>query len=171
MLFGEISAFGKLPVTFYETLEEIPEFTDYSMKGRTYRYMEHKAQYPFGFGLNYGKTVLKEAFYKDGKVKATVENQGEFDTDEVVQIYIKSEDSVYAVPNPQLCAFKRISVKAKEIVTTELTLDSRAFTVVDDRGERLVPGGNYTLYVGFGQADARTEELTGTKSVRISVNI
>lgn len=170
VLFGEISSFGKLPVTFYETLEEIPEFTDYSMKGRTYRYMEHKAQYPFGFGLHYGNTVLREAVYENGMVKVAVENQGEYDTDEVVQVYIRSEDSVYAVPNPQLCAFKRIFVKAKETVMAELALDSRAFTVVDHRGERFVPGGSYSLYVGFGQPDARTEELTGVKPVVIAVN-
>ncbi|MCR2046164.1 glycoside hydrolase family 3 C-terminal domain-containing protein [Acetatifactor muris] len=170
MLFGEMSAFGKLPVTFYETLEELPEFTDYSMKGRTYRYMERKAQYPFGFGLNYGKTVLKDAAFRNGIVTVTVKNEGICDTDEIVQVYIKAEDSTFAVPNPQLCAFKRITVKAEETVTAELPIDARAFTVVDENGERFRPGGAYKLYVGFGQPDARTEELTGMKPMVISVN-
>lgn len=169
MLFGEVSAFGKLPVTFYNTLEELPEFTDYSMKGRTYRYMENEAQYPFGYGLNYGNTVLKEAVYQNGTIIATVENQGTVDTDEVVQVYIKSETSNDAPRNPKLCAFKRIFVKAGETVTTELAIVSRAFTVVDEHGERYIPEGQFQLYVGFGQPDARTEALTGKKSIVITV--
>ena len=150
-------------------MEELPEFTDYSMKGRTYRYMENEAQYPFGYGLNYGETVLKEAVYQEGMVTAVVENQGTVDTDEVVQVYIKSETSTDASRNPQLCAFKRIFVKAGETVKTELPIVSRAFTVVNQQGERYTPGGQYQLYVGFGQPDARTEMLTGKKSIVITI--
>lgn len=168
MLFGEVSAFGKLPVTFYHTLEELPEFTDYSMKGRTYRYMENEAQYPFGYGLNYGDTVLKGAVYQSGTITATVKNQGTMDTDEVVQVYIKSEMSSDAPRNPQLCAFKRIFVKAGETVTAELPISSRAFTVVNARGERYIPEGAFQLYVGFGQPDARTETLTRKKAIAIT---
>lgn len=168
MLFGEVSAFGKLPVTFYNTLEELPEFTDYSMKGRTYRYMENEAQYPFGYGLNYGNTVLKEAVYQNSTITAIVENQGTVDTDEVVQVYIKSETSSDASRNPELCAFKRIFVKAGETVTTELPIVSHAFTVVDEHGKRYIPEGKFQLYVGFGQPDARTEALTGKKSIVIA---
>ncbi len=170
-LFGEVSAFGKLPVTFYETLEELPEFTDYSMKGRTYRYMEKKAQYPFGFGLNYGKTAVKEAVLKDGQIEATVENKGEFDTGEVVQVYIRCEDSQFAPPNPQLCGFKRVFVKAKESASVEIAISPRAYTVVDEEGNRFTPGGSYTLYVGLGQPDGRTEELIGSKPVALQKNM
>jgi Beta-glucosidase-related glycosidases len=170
ILFGEVSAFGKLPVTFYNTLEELPAFTDYTMKGRTYRYMENEAQYPFGYGLNYGKTVLKEAAYQDSTITAIVENQGTVDTDEVVQVYIKSETSSDASRNPHLCAFKRIFVKAGETITTELPISSHAFTVVNECGERYIPEGQFQLYVGFGQPDARTEALTGKKSIAILVD-
>lgn len=165
MLFGDVSAFGKLPVTFYETLEELPEFTDYSMKGRTYRYMKGKAQYPFGYGLNYGKTVIKEAHLTDNQVAVTVENEGQVDTEEVVQVYIKCEACDLVPPNPQLCAFQRIFVRARESVQVEITIPPRAFTVVDEAGNRFIPGGLYKLYVGFGQPDKRTEELTGMKPV------
>ncbi len=170
-LFGEVSAFGKLPVTFYEALEELPEFTDYSMKGRTYRYMEKKAQYPFGFGLNYGKTAVKEAVLKDGQIEATVENKGEFDTEEVVQVYIRCEDSQFAPPNPQLCGFKRVFVQAKESARVEITILPRAYTVVDEEGNRFTPGGSYTLYVGLGQPDGRTEELIGSKPMALQKNM
>lgn len=169
MLFGEESAFGKLPVTFYETLEELPDFTDYSMKGRTYRYMEGKAQYPFGYGLNYGNTVLKDVSLHGAKVTAVVENTGERDTEEVVQVYIKALACEAAPPNPQLCAFRRIFVKAGETVRTELTIRPEAFTLVNEEGERFTSEGAYRIYVGFGQPDARTEELTGKKPAVIDL--
>ncbi len=171
MLFGEASAFGKLPVTFYETLEELPEFTDYSMKGRTYRYMEGKAQYPFGYGLNYGNVVVKDAAADEKKVTVTVENKGAYDTDEVIQVYIRSESSEFETPNPHLCAFQRIFVKAGEETRAELTLRPQSFTVVDDKGNRFTPGGTYKIYVGFGQPDQRTEELTGKRPFEISLAI
>lgn len=169
MLFGEESVFGKLPVTFYETLEELPEFTDYSMKGRTYRYMEGKAQYPFGYGLNYGNVVMKEAFLDGNQVMAVVENEGETDTEEVIQIYIKAVSCEAAPPNPQLCAFKRIFVKAGETVGTALTIRPEAFTLVGEDGQRFTAEGAYRIYAGFGQPDERTEELTGKKPVVIEL--
>lgn len=169
-LFGEVSAFGKLPVTFYETMEELPEFTDYSMKGRTYRYMEGKAQYPFGYGLNYGKTSVKDASFDGNKVTAVVANEGQYDTDEIVQVYIKSESSEYAVSNPQLCSYKRVSVKSGSQISVELDIAPRAFTVVDEQGNRFTPGGVYKLYVGCGQPDEKTAELTGVRPVALEIH-
>ena len=113
LLFGEVSPSGKLPVTFYETLEALPEFEDYSMKGRTYRYMEHEAQYPFGFGLTYGDVRVTDAQIKSGSafrgmvLEVTAENAVTTATDEVLQVYVKCTDSANAVPNPALAAFKR----------------------------------------------------------------
>lgn len=168
-LFGEVSAFGKLPVTFYETLEELPEFTDYSMKGRTYRYMERMAQYPFGYGLNYGQTSVKEASFDGEKVTAVVTNEGQYDTDEIVQVYIKCESSEYAIPNPQLCAYQRVFVKAQDQVSVELDIAPRAYTVVDEQGKRFTPGGAYKLYVGCGQPDEKTAKLLGVKPVVLEI--
>ena len=71
VLFGDVSPSGKLPVTFYNTLEELPDFTDYAMKGRTYRYMENKAQFPFGYGLTYGKVVVTDAVVRENSVADT----------------------------------------------------------------------------------------------------
>ncbi len=171
VLFGEASPAGKLPVTFYETLEELPEFTDYAMKGRTYRYMVNKAQFPFGYGLTYGKVSVNAASItateSGAEVKAEVTNEGCFDTDEVVQVYIKNETSKEAVLNPELAAFERIHVKAGETITVTLPIADRAFTVVKEDGKRVLEGGNYSVYVGCSQPDARSIELTGTMPVKI----
>ena len=110
VLFGRVSPSGKLPVTFYKHTSDLPEFTDYSMKNRTYRYMEQEALYPFGFGLTYGNVKVSAAEFaeqpekeKPVKIRCTVTNTGKWDTEEVVQVYIKDWKSKYAVRNHSLC--------------------------------------------------------------------
>lgn len=180
VLFGEVSPSGKLPVTFYETAETLPEFTDYNMKGRTYRYMEEAAQYPFGFGLSYGKAevtdavianISKEKDLPTVQVKVTIENKGIYNIEEVVQLYIKNADSKYAVNNPTLCGFKRVSVKAGEIADITMQIDGRAFTVVKDAGERILGGKHFEVYAGTSQPDARSIELTGIAPIKLELNI
>lgn len=183
ILFGEVSPSGKLPVTFYNGLEQLPDFTDYSMEGRTYRYMEGKAQYPFGFGLTYGQTAVTDAAVAgvsdekdsfglpDVCIKVTTTNSGIYDTDDVVQVYVKNTDSKYAVKNPALCAFKRIHVKAGQNVTTKLTISGRAFSVVNDKGERIADGSRFELYAGTMQPDARSVELTGVEPVKVDISL
>lgn len=179
VLFGDVSPSGKLPVTFYETLEELPDFTDYSMKGRTYRYMTNKAQYPFGFGLTYGKLDVDEAkidLHKEGGAKSatctvTVSNKTNRDLGEVVQIYVKKNDSEFDTLNPSLVGFKRITVGAGQSVTTGITISDSAFKVIDEAGNSVDAGKNYTFYVGFSQPDAKSVELLGTKPVEINIAI
>ena len=172
ILFGDVSPSGKLPVTFYETLEELPEFTDYAMKGRTYRYMENKAQFPFGYGLTYGKVVVTDAAVSTNDeasvtVQATVTNQGHTATRDVIQIYIKNTDSPLAVRNPELVAFTPVFLTAGETQTISLTISSRAFTVVDENGIRKEDGTHFQIFVGCSQPDERSVELTGVKPVKI----
>lgn len=173
IIFGDVSPSGKLPVTFYETLEELPEFEDYSMAGRTYRYMENKAQYPFGFGLTYGNVKVNSAEItgvNDGiiLISAEVENSGSVSTDDVVQVYVKNLDSEYAVKNPALCAMKRVSLKSGEKLSVILKVAPLALTVVDENGKRIEDGVNFELYVGCSQPDVRSVELTGTAPVKLS---
>lgn len=181
ILFGEVSPSGKLPVTFYHGLEHLPDFTDYSMKGRTYRYMESAAQYPFGFGLTYGKVSVisaetagiseeKDALGRpDVRIRVKAVNNGQCGTDDVIQIYIKNTDSAYAVPNPALCAFHRIHVDAGATIETELLVSGRAFSVVNNNGERISDGNHFRLYVGTMQPDARSIELMGIKPVKMEL--
>lgn len=175
-LFGETSAFGKLPITFYKSVNELLEFTDYSMKGRTYRYLEGEAQYPFGFGLNYGKVVVLEARVlssdpENVKIEMLLENKGDYDTDEVVQVYVKHQDSQLATKNPQLCAFKRVGVGAGQLHAVELAIPQPAFTVVDESGKRFAPGGSFKFYAGLSQPDSRSVELMGSSPISLKVDI
>ncbi len=172
ILFGAVSPSGKLPVTFYEDSDRLPEFTDYRMAGRTYRYMEEKAQYPFGFGLTYGDVAVTAAEAvgtgrEEMSVKVTLQNKGLYDTDDVVQIYIKNTDSAYALKNPALCAFKRVHVKAGETVQTVLRIAPKAFTVVTPVGERMMDGRCFDLYAATFQPDERSRELMGREAVKV----
>lgn len=180
VLFGDVSPSGKLPVTFYETLEELPDFTDYAMKGRTYRYMENKAQFPFGYGLTYGKVVVTDAVAQKSAseaiadsqsakvtITATVTNQGQIATREVVQVYLKNTDSPLAVRNPELVAFTSVFLDAGETKVVTLSIAPRAFTVVDENGVRREDGSHFRIYVGCSQPDERSVELTGVKPVEI----
>ena len=177
-LFGKRSPSGKLPVTFYhdEDLSHLPEFTDYSMKGRTYRYLDRKPLYPFGYGLTYADIrVLAAGAEKaaDGGllVRAQVQNLGSMASEDVVQLYLKAEDSPDSTPNPILCGFARVHLDAGEAKEVALQVAPASLSVVDDAGNRLFPGGRYSLYAGTSQPDARSRELTGVSPVKLEIRL
>ena len=160
ILFGDVSPSGKLPVTFYESSEKLPDFRSYSMKDRTYRFTTENVLYPFGFGLTYGKIHFSAVDYKDGKVWVTLSNEKNSVFEDVVQLYIKDE-SEFAVPNVSLCAFRRIRLKPKEKLTLQFSLPERAFTSVNENGERGVYGSSFTLYAGNCQPTELSRTLGG----------
>ena len=183
ILTGEISPSGKLPVTFYRDTEELPDFEDYSMKGRTYRYFTGEVLYPFGYGLTYGSAEISgvklggqeladgsEVRLPGGSLdslEVTISNTGDRNVEEVVQVYIKALDSTDATPNERLCGFARVSVKTGGQAVVQVPVDRDALTVINDEGEKVSGGSRYAVSVGFGQSDARTEELTGKKCRKI----
>ncbi|MBO6197223.1 MAG: glycoside hydrolase family 3 C-terminal domain-containing protein [Butyrivibrio sp.] len=181
ILFGDVSPSGKLPVTFYKSADDLPDFKDYSMKNRTYRYFEGTPLYPFGYGLTYGKCSAKDVdveLVKDdkgefagAKVTATVVNEGQRDTDEVVQVYIKDTGFELAIPNPSLCGFKRVHLAAGEEKKVVVDIDRKAFTSVDEEGVRDFFSKNFTIYAGTSQPDKRSEELTGVKCAAKDVQL
>lgn len=171
ILMGVISPSGKLPITFYNDTQELPPFEDYSMKDRTYRYFTGKVLYPFGYGLTYGNADLTAKVSLEGDslaVEATVSNTGSVAIEEVVQVYVKA-DSTDATPNAKLCGFQRVALQAGESKTVAIPVDRDALTVINEAGQKVSGGSIYTVSVGFGQADARTEELTGKKAVVVTL--
>ncbi len=170
IIFGDISPSGKLPVTFYESAEKLPDFEDYSMKDRTYRYAQGNILYPFGFGLTYSKVRCSDLSYEDFTAALTVENIGERETDEVVQIYIKDK-SKFAVPNHKLCGFERITLEKGEKKTVKVALDKDCFTAVDESGKRKVFSDEFTLFAGVCQPDEMSLSLSGCKCTSLTVKL
>lgn len=165
-IFGEFSPEGKLPITFYKSTEELPEFTDYSMKNRTYRYMKQEALYPFGYGLSYTNfTILntkmdQERITEEGvSVTTTIKNEGSLAGGEVLQVYIKAERE--GSPNAQLKAFRKVHLQPQESMELTLHLPIEAFALYDEEGRRRVQPGSYVVYVGSSGPDSRSCALTG----------
>jgi len=169
LLFGKASPSGKLPVTFYrnEALEEMPGFTDYSMKNRTYRHYTGTPLYPFGYGLTYGDVSVTGLEASPEAAFVTVENRGCRATEEVIQLYIKDEVSPDAAVNPILCGFLRTELQPGESKQLFIPIDPEGLTVVNEEGKRVPGSGKWTLYAHIGQPDARTEALTGKKAMSV----
>lgn len=178
ILFGKISPSGKLPVTFYQTVDDLPDFEDYDMSSRTYRNYSGKPLYPFGFGLTYSQIQCVQTEpvstepWQEGQpysLWATLENQSNVGSEDVVQVYIRCHQSPWAVKNTSLCAFKRVYVPAKGQAKVQLTIPAEAFTVVDDAGNRRYDGSGFTLYVETFQPDEVSYRLTGRQSQTLHI--
>ncbi len=168
IIFGEISPSGKLPVTFYKTADALPDFTDYSMKNRTYRYCdESNVLYPFGFGLTYSRFAAEKITVSGNNVTVTVRNIGDRSAYDVLQLYISSENGV---PNHSLCGFERVSLSPGESRDITVTLAESAFETVDECGVRAVRPGLFVIYAGFTQPTELSERLYGGKCVSVGVN-
>ena len=166
LLFGEVNPEGKLPITFYRTTEELPDFEDYSMKGRTYRYMEQKALYPFGYGLSYTdydyqnvELISDDIRGENGVViQAEIQNTGKMDGTETVQVYVGLEKE--GAPNPQLKRIVKVPLKSGETKRIEVSLPKEAFMLYDEEGKHVLYSGSYNIYIGGSQPDERSLELT-----------
>ena len=172
ILFGECSPSGKLPVTFYHDEDPLPDFENYSMKGRTYRYVEQEPLYPFGYGLTYGDVYVTAAEMDPEDpflIRVTCRNDGSFDTDDVLQIYADPADSPDRTLHPRLCGFRRIHLAAGEERCETVVLDPLTYTVVNNLGERCEADGTFKFYAGTSQPDARSASLTGHECVCITV--
>ena len=176
-VFGDRNFEGKLPVTFYRSAAELPDFTDYSMKGRTYRYMETEALYPFGYGLSYtsydysdvkaDRTVLGD----DGiNVEFTVSNTGNRAGRETVQVYVKV-CGVEGAPRYQLKAFKKVALEAGASEKITINLPRESFGLFNDNGEFVIGSGKSVVYVGGQQPDARSEELLGKGVASVEIEL
>lgn len=167
LLFGTASPEGKLPVTFYRTSEELPDFRDYSMKNRTYRYMENEALYPFGYGLSYtdfaitGTSVSGDTIDAGGAVtvKASVKNTGEMAGAETVQVYIHA--CMDGAPKYQLKGLKKVALEPGEETQVELVLRDEDFGLYNGDGVKILNACEYEVFIGSSQPDHRSVELTG----------
>jgi beta-glucosidase len=146
-------------VTFYKSLDQIPDFEDYRMENRTYRYFQDEPLYPFGHGLSYTKFTYTDPAISPGTIQAgenihvqvTVANTGKQSGDEVVQLYLTDKEACVPVPLRSLQGFKRIHLAPGEEQAVSFTLTPYQMAVVDYSGQRMVEPGEFLVAVGGGQ--------------------
>jgi beta-glucosidase len=159
VLFGDYNPAGRLPVTFYKSVDQLPPFTDYSMQGRTYRYFKGQPLYPFGYGLSYTTFRYSNLRFKRNsvpagvaiEVSADVTNAGEREGEEVVQLYLTDSQASAPVPIRALVGFDRISLRAGEKRTVTFTVAPRQMSLIDDSGKRVIEPGDFSVSIGGGQ--------------------
>jgi len=172
-LSGKNNPAGRLPVTFYTGVEQLPPFEDYALKGRTYRYFEGKALYPFGYGLSYttfsysGLTLPNSAIKAGEPLKAevTVTNTGKREGDEVAQLYLVFPH-VAGAPLRALRGLKRVHLKAGESQTVQFGLRNRDLSMVTEAGTPIIADGKYSVFVGGGQPNTDAPSVSGTFQVK-----
>jgi beta-glucosidase len=170
VLFGDYNPAGRLPVTFYKSVDQLPPFTDYSMQGRTYRYFKGEPLYPFGYGLSYTKFVYSNLRVKSVKagqpatVSVDVTNAGEREGDEVVQLYLTDVIASAPVPIRTLAGFERISLRPREKRTVTFTITPRQMSLIDNNDKRVIEPGEFLISAGGGQQGLRSRfTVTGKK--------
>jgi beta-glucosidase len=148
VLFGDYNPSGKLPVTFYKSTSQLPDYEDYSMKGRTYRYMTDKPLYPFGYGLSYTTFSYGDAQLNGMELTIPVTNTGSRDGDEIVQVYLSRPDDSEG-PIQTLRAFKRVAIPKGQTVNVSFTLNEKSLEWFDTESNTMRPlKGAYTIYYG-----------------------
>jgi beta-glucosidase len=164
VLFGDVNPGGKLPVTFYKSDKQLPDYEDYSMKGRTYRYFSD-ALFPFGYGLSYTSFEIRNEKLEmssggSGTVTVEVANTGKRDGSETVQLYIRNLQDPDG-PLKSLRAFQRVNVKAGQTTTVTLSLDRKSFEFWDPETNTMrVKPGRYDILVGNSSADKDLRRLS-----------
>jgi beta-glucosidase len=170
VLTGRYNPAGRLPVTFYKSISQLPDYEDYNMTGRTYRYMKESPLFPFGYGLSfttfsYGSAKADKKKISEGEtltLSIPVTNAGERDGEEVVQVYLKRDGDAEG-PVKALRGFKRVTIAAGETKTVEIELPYSAFEWFDTATNTMRPmPGKYTLCYGSSSADRNLQEIKVT---------
>lgn len=178
LLFGEYSPSGKLPVTFYSGTEFLPDFCDYSMKNRTYRYAKEGILYPFGYGLSYSDICYEDSSVDQTtlemedtvQVKTVVSNKGKYAVHESVQVYVRYENRSENAPNYQLKGMQSVTLAPGERKEVSISLSPRAFASITEDGKCVVKPGAYKISIGGQQPDGLSEQLTGKQVCIFDVN-
>ena len=162
VLFGDYNPSGKLPITFYKNTDELPDFLDYTMKNRTYRYYTGEALFPFGFGLSYTQFEIGKPQYSNNKVRVSVKNTGTREGLETVQVYIRHLADKEG-PQKTLRAYQQVTLKPGESKTIVIDLPRQSFEGWDAKTNtmRVVPG-KYELMIGNSSADSQLKKITVT---------
>jgi beta-glucosidase len=178
VVFGNASPSGRLPLTFPKSLDQIPDYTDYSMQGRTYRYMKEEPLYPFGFGLSYSDVqynsieLLNTSSDEPLKAKVSLTNNGQFETEEVVQLYISYEEIANdknGFPEFSLKGFDRVNLKPGKTKELVFTVNREDLKLYNSEGMKVLPEGNIFIYASGSLPVERSLQLGASKWVKASL--
>ncbi|MFW5802564.1 MAG: glycoside hydrolase family 3 N-terminal domain-containing protein [Verrucomicrobiota bacterium] len=161
ILFGDVNPAGRLPVTYVKAIDQLPPFADYSMQGRTYRFMDQQPLFHFGYGLSYTTfeyqdVKLSRSQIREGEsvtVEVRIRNVGERDGDEVVQLYVRDREASVPVPRLHLEGFRRVHVPAGQSVLVTMILEAEQLVAYDENGNAFLEEGEFDVYVGGGQPE------------------
>jgi beta-glucosidase len=174
LLFGDFNPSGRLPVTFYKSIDQLPDFKNYEMEGRTYRYFKGAPLYEFGYGLSYSdfsyKNLTAPASVEAGnevKISVNVKNTGKMDGEEVVQLYIHQEQASVPVPVRSLAGVKRVFLKTGETKTVEFILKPEQFSLIDKNFNRIIEPGKFLISTGGRQPQDKISENKSFEQVEI----
>jgi beta-glucosidase len=179
ILFGNVSPSGRLPLTFPKSLDQLPPYEDYSMQGRTYRYMTEEPMYPFGFGLSYASfeysdIVLSFDAVKKGQsvsVKCKVTNTSDIAADEVVQMYIQIDNKKVRSPLYSLKGIQRIHLKPGESRDLDFEIKPEMLQLVDENGKRVSVKGNAKIFISGSLPTERSETLGAAASKYVTLRL
>ena len=179
ILFGDVSPSGHLPITFPKNVDQLPAFDDYSMKGRTYKYMEKEPMYPFGFGLTYGQTEFSNASgnlksiskKQDFSFSVDIKNTSKVNFEDVIQVYLVPEDTQGFLPKYSLKAFKRVELLAGETKNISFNISNEDFYQTNLEGEKAWIKGNYKLMIGNALPSKKSLKLGAAKPIEITIKL
>ena len=177
IIFGKASPAGKLPITFPKSLDQLPPFEDYSMEGRTYRYMTKEPMYPFGFGLSYGSFSFSDLNQsainiKEGEIveiSLKVTNIGDYPSIETVQMYITDDVASTLTPLFSLKGIKTVNLQPGESKFIDFKISTNMLKLINDQGEAILEKGNFTIHISNSLPSKRAIELGASKSLKTSL--
>ncbi len=179
IIFGKESPAGRLPISFPKSESQLPDYNDYSMHDRTYRFATYDFQYPFGFGLSYtkfkykmlSKPIVEMKANKTIKVEVAVSNVGDRKSDEVVQLYVKNTSSKHIVPICTLKAFERVSIEAGETKTLSFEITPNMLETVLENGSKIIEKGKYEIFIGGVSPVYKGSDLNLNDAATIVLNV
>jgi beta-glucosidase len=156
ILFGAVNPSGKLPVTFYRSVDDLPDFEDYNMQGRTYKYFDGEILYPFGHGLSYTEFNFSDPVVEPSElltvgevhIDVKVRNEGNIAGAEVVQLYISDQNASITVPKISLEGFRKVFLEPGEEEVVRFTISPEQLAIINERGEKILEPGSFRIYVG-----------------------
>ena len=167
IIFGDVNPSGKLPITIPKSLSHIPDYNDYSMYNRTYRFTKYKPMYPFGFGLSYSNFVYSDLQIKKNKIKKgesidlnfEIHNDSQTSGEEIIQIYIKDIEASYRTPNSSLIYFNRVHLNPGEKKNINVIIDDKMMASFNNEGIKQIEPGIFKIFVGGSSPGQRSYEL------------